>query len=260
MTVRQLQIDDVSSVTAMIRDCFDSELWPYMTFAQHGIDDFLAVFLNYPQSSRDRDSIVLCEEGALLAFADFRLSDDQNGFLSYICVDPEARGRGAARGLIQDFISRHPLLQTLQLDVFRENAAAVALYKKLGFQTKDTSAWVSRQLPESRVGEIRTFSLATSLAAYDAYGFCEIDVALGGTRIKVGVLGPSTLKLPMEHFENDELIAGLHEMFPKLERAFSVVSESALRGLDVDHKIVNVTERMALAIPSSMNLLPKGAP
>ena len=248
MTIRKMHLDDVPVVAEMVRDSFDSQFWPFMIYAQHGIAAFLSVPLQYPGSSPEQHSLVLSREEGVQGFADFRVLNDRAGFLSYICVKPTARGHGVATNLIMHFLSHHPHLTELRLDVFRGNAPALAMYKKLGFESRGSAAWVTRALPAPH-GSVAITSLAISLAAYSVYGFCEFDVLLNRERVKVGLLGPNVLRCStIESFGNDKLLASLHQMFPHADSAFAVVSEAAVADLQVAHQVVNLSDRMTLDI------------
>lgn len=46
-------------------------------------------------------------------------------------VDPDARGTGIGRALVEDALRRHPGLST---DVNEQNAQAIGFYERLGFE------------------------------------------------------------------------------------------------------------------------------
>ena len=58
-----------------------------------------------------------------------------------ISVAPEAQGKGVGTALMQamcDFADRWMQVQRIQLDVYTDNTAAIALYRKFGFETEAT--------------------------------------------------------------------------------------------------------------------------
>jgi ribosomal protein S18 acetylase RimI-like enzyme len=61
--------------------------------------------------------------------------DNQTAELISMWVAPEARGSGVARALVEVVLgwARDNQLRELQLDVFEENARAIAFYTKMGF-------------------------------------------------------------------------------------------------------------------------------
>jgi ribosomal protein S18 acetylase RimI-like enzyme len=244
--IRELRVDDLPLVVEMVRDSFDSRRLPFMVYSQLGIVKFLSVPLQYPESSPDRYPVVLTDEEGVQGYADFRILDERVGFLSYICVKPQARGRGVATRLIDSFLSRFPELNELQLDVFNDNAPARRMYEKLGFKRKWSSSWITRSLPEPH-GSCEIPALATSLAAFALYGFCELEVLVDQGNVKVGLLGEALFKSPsVEAFDNDALWAALREVFPPAKCAFAVVRETDLSAVKVAYVVVNVTDRMTL--------------
>lgn len=55
------------------------------------------------------------------------------GFIANVAVHPTARRRGVARALVQTAIDQGTHLDRLTLEVRSSNAAAIALYRTLGF-------------------------------------------------------------------------------------------------------------------------------
>lgn len=245
-SIRNLTLDDVPTVVQMVRDSFDSRLRPFMIYGQHGMVNFLSVPLEFPECKSDRQQLVMEIEGAIVGFADFRLLGDGAGFLSYICVASHARGQGVATRLIDFFLASHPDVTELSLDVFRENSSARALYSKLGFESKYTSAWVTRSVPDPS-GSVAIPALPASIAAFRAHGFCELGVKLGQDSFNVGLIGAQTVRCPStSSFENDALLSGLRGVFPHVDRAFAIVLESDLPSLRVRHELVTLADRMQL--------------
>lgn len=252
--IRHFELSDVAEVVGMIRNSFDPDFWPFMVYTQHGIGEFLSVPLKYPGSAPERYAVVATgtpNRVGLRGYADFRLLQEGVGFLSYICVPPESRGEGIATRLVETFIANHPNVKELHLDVFRENLPARSLYNKMGFKVEDSTAWVTRDLPAVRDPlEIR--SLATSIASEQVYGFCELEVVLNQSEIRVGILGRSVLRcFSEESFANDGLLGGMRRMFSELECAFAVVPEASLVDLTTKHKVINRSDRMVLNLRES---------
>jgi hypothetical protein len=153
-----------------------------------------------------------------------------------------------ATSLIAQFLELNPDLTQLQLDVFRDNDAAVGLYDKLGFATQSSGAWVTRPLPVAD-GFVEVASLPTSLAAHRAYGFCELDIVGPVHSVRIGLLGEKVLKCPTaDTFMNDRLLAALRQTFHGVDRAFAVLPLAEASELAVEHEVVNLTDRMTLAL------------
>jgi ribosomal protein S18 acetylase RimI-like enzyme len=86
------------------------------------------------------------EDGQLVAMAGERLRLANYVELSAICTHPRARGRGLAehlvRCLMRDAFARG---QTPFLHVLPENAAAISLYRKLGFAVRTEIQYLWRK-------------------------------------------------------------------------------------------------------------------
>jgi len=79
-------------------------------------------------------------EGRMSAFAALYCNDPEgvSAFLSMVAVDPQRRGTGLAMHLLGAAIDylRQQGFAVLRLEVYPDNAAALRLYEKLGFERK----------------------------------------------------------------------------------------------------------------------------
>ena len=75
------------------------------------------------------------EEGSIVAYVGSSF-DFWEAEVLLVCVKPSHRRRGIAEGLLKDIISHYKKLnkETIFLEVAESNAAAQALYFKLGFK------------------------------------------------------------------------------------------------------------------------------
>lgn len=80
------------------------------------------------------------EHGALRAFAGVHVFAPTCAALGNVATAPEARGRGHARRCLVALVEalRSSGVETIGLNVEADNAAAIGLYKKLGFETAAT--------------------------------------------------------------------------------------------------------------------------
>ncbi|AWT14513.1 N-acetyltransferase [Stenotrophomonas maltophilia] len=86
---------------------------------------------------------LLAEQGQCLGFGQYWMTDAGTAHLGRIIVSPLARGRGLGRLLMQALSAQAMCeagAQCLTLRVYRDNAAAVSLYRDLGFQQVDASS------------------------------------------------------------------------------------------------------------------------
>jgi ribosomal protein S18 acetylase RimI-like enzyme len=82
-------------------------------------------------------------DGKLIGVAGFFVESGaksaHRGRIWGVYVRPAARGRGVAGALLEHLIAHaRPLVEQVHLSVVTENAAAVALYRRLGFTTYGT--------------------------------------------------------------------------------------------------------------------------
>lgn len=87
--------------------------------------------------------VLLDEQGDCMGFGQYWLTDPGTAHLGRIIVSPLARGRGLGRVLMQRLGAealRPPGVRRLTLRVYRDNAAALALYRDLGFQPVEAAS------------------------------------------------------------------------------------------------------------------------
>lgn len=248
--IRLLSVEDVPAVTEMVKKSFAPALWPYMTYTQRGIGRFLEVALLHPLSVDPRFLVVATDEESEepIGFADFKLGDDGVGFLSYICVESTARGKGVATMIFDRFLLEHPELTEVKLDTFRDNASARALYARWGFAVESSTCWITRQLPPASE-PARISGLAVSLAAYELYGFCELNLVTPERPVRVGLMGDSVLRcFDSATFEDEVILGGVSATFDRLDTAFAVVSQSEERKIATPHDVLLVSDRMSLSL------------
>ncbi|WP_411701478.1 GNAT family N-acetyltransferase [Conyzicola sp.] len=246
-----VRADDTKQIVDLVRSSFDESRAPFLAYAQPGMAAHLAVAVTHPAATPDRVLVSARAVGddRLLGFADFRVLGDGVGFLSYVAVDESARGEGIATALISEFLAARPHIVTMKLDVFRDNEPARRLYARLGYEHESTSAWATRPVP-SGGSEPQVAGLPNALAAYSAYGFCELAVATASTSATVGLLGPSILNArSLTAFLDDDLLAGVATMFPDLSTVFVSVPEAALTEITVHYRLEGLSDRMSLAVP-----------
>ncbi len=86
---------------------------------------------------------LLDEQGVCVGFGQYWMTGAGTAHLGRIIVSPLARGRGLGRLLVQSLSAqalRESGIQRLTLRVYRDNSAAVALYRDLGFQQVEASS------------------------------------------------------------------------------------------------------------------------
>ena len=79
-------------------------------------------------------------DGRIVGMAGFAresgLKDRHKGFIWGMFVQPEVQGQGVGKALLQALLSAAAeVVEQVKLTVVADNAAAIALYRKLGFET-----------------------------------------------------------------------------------------------------------------------------
>jgi [ribosomal protein S18]-alanine N-acetyltransferase len=125
--VRPVEPEDLPALTALERAAFPEDPW-----SRRALADELA-----PTSLFDAFQLAACprdDPGRIVGYAAFRHVLDE-GELLRLAVWPKARGTGIGRHLLEaglDRLARRGVRRCL-LEVRRGNAAALALYERLGF-------------------------------------------------------------------------------------------------------------------------------
>jgi ribosomal protein S18 acetylase RimI-like enzyme len=73
-------------------------------------------------------------DGVVAATAAWRPRDDGSAYLSNIAVDPDFRRRGIARAATEFLLEEASACARIDLVTHPDNAAAIALYRSLGFR------------------------------------------------------------------------------------------------------------------------------
>ena len=121
-TVVPMTYDHVPQVASIERQCFPDP-WSERMLREH-LDNQCAAAL----AAVDRDGKVLGYAGVLVVL--------DEGYITNVAVAPQYRRRGIASALLGVFdrFARGNHLAFLTLEVRASNAAAIALYEKLGYR------------------------------------------------------------------------------------------------------------------------------
>lgn len=257
MNIRDAVLQDLPAVQALIQASFADELRPYMTATQAGAASFLSVFVGHPHLYPERTYLVAeAEDVGLLGYAEYRLLEGQTGFLSYICVSPSARGQGVATRLMHRYLDLHPGVQRMQLDVFAQNAPALRLYCKLGFQADAETVWLrSPILPASPLAvpaDLRLENLPAALAMHERYGFCELQGTFRGAPFKVGRIGAHVLRcFHAQNFSDTDFQCAMQSVLPELQEALLITS-AASQPVQAVGQEINRSIRMTWHVPDHL--------
>ncbi|MBZ9753153.1 GNAT family N-acetyltransferase [Deinococcus sp. HMF7604] len=230
LTIAPLEPADAPAAQRLVRESFAPRLHPYMTATQQGSEAFLAAYLQAAALHPDRLYLgAKSQDSELLGYAEFRQSDPHTGFLSYICVSPQARGQRLAQRLIEDHLAQSPHLREMQLDVFADNLPALTLYRRMGFEEASRTTWWGRALPSPAAGAVQLLNWPQALAAFERYGFCELHLRFAGREVRLGRMGERVLRCPSPaEFADDGLLATVGAGFPALQEALLIAPASPL--------------------------------
>ena len=249
-----MKSSDLPSVGAMLSGCFEPELRPYLTYAQHGIKTFLEVHLVHPESFPGKLYYVATDaDDLVIGFAEFRLSAANVGFLSYICVADHARGLGVATSLIEHFVLSHGRVERLELDVFHDNLPALRLYEKLGFTHHSKNVWLRRYLPLPSTA-LSLSHFPVSAATHAAYGFCELQVEWQAQNVRLGRIGANVLRcFDLRSFNDDALLASAKATFASLTEALTILPVGEAAPFPSGTVTVTLSNRMVKTFDGKTN-------
>lgn len=125
-SVKRLTLDDAERVTELHAHCFDTS-WPLSDMEAHIQNDLV---LGWGADGLSDDI-----SGNISGFIIIRIVFEQSEVLT-LAVDPNARRQGIAEKLLQAAGERlqKKSVKSLFLDVAEDNLAAIALYRKAGFE------------------------------------------------------------------------------------------------------------------------------
>lgn len=135
----------------------------------------------------------------ILGFAQI-LQTEKSIHLNHLVVKPSVRCRGLGDLLLQDVILRaHANGRPVTLDVDSRNIGAVRFYERANFkiERRTSVALIPR---ESGFMPLR---LVDNCEDYKKFGFCYIDCQFPTCRIKIGIVGKQTLRLPVSNIPSD---------------------------------------------------------
>lgn len=220
--IRTLTLADTEPAARLVAASFAERLHPYMTYTQAGASQYLALPLRYPNLFPRRRLRAVGPPGAPVAFAEWQSLHDDSLFLSYICVDPAARGRGIAEAMIRDEVGQF-VTRSIALDVFEDNGPALGLYGRLGFKrTVQNAVWSRRRLPVAQ-GSISVRDGVAAAASLDRYGFCEMTGADERGEFQFGIIGTSVIRCrDADLFDDDTRLGSIRALFPAVTEALFI--------------------------------------
>lgn len=241
LRVRQAEPDDLPWIAELVRDSFDESLLPYLVAAQSGIVEWWRVVLEHPESfAATRFLVAVSGSEERLAYAELKELDATTGFLSYVAVDPGARGHGVATALLAAYLRDAPHLEAMELDVFADNASARRLYDRLGFVETARATWWAAPLEPGPQRPGAVTDLHAVLARHRTYGFTDLVADPRGSGVRFGILGREVLRcFTLETFDDPAAQATVRALFPGLTRRFAVLPGDVAPGVPAAEPLVH---------------------
>lgn len=236
---------DAGVAGQLLRESYAPTLRPFITHAQTGVDDYLTAVLQHPTLFTDAElSVAVDDDDRVVGFCEFTVRQGTS-HLGYVCVSPEARGRGVATALIHEYLDRSRP-HDVTLDVFTDNAAARALYDRLGFTEESQRSWYVRPLPAPTTPPV-VLNGAEAVAAHTRYGFSNLTVSTATGLRTLGRTGDGVLRCrAVDDFADDELLASVRACFPGLTEALVIVPGSGEQPQVPDQTVVTRSARLVL--------------
>lgn len=223
--VRPMARADLAAVASLLRHAYETSVSHFLTYCQHGVGDFFADGLDHAFLTDGVTRAVAEMNGRVVGFAEWRALAHDETLLTHVCVAEDLRGVGVARMLLESHLQELATDGVVSLDVFLHNKSAVRLYDRLGFEMTSLPApWIQRPIDQtvdqpSRPVTVRDAS--SSIAMYERYGFCYVNVERASQTSTFGLIGPHTLRLSsIDELQDDSLLADARTLFPSLTRAF----------------------------------------
>jgi ribosomal protein S18 acetylase RimI-like enzyme len=227
MLTRPMAQKDAHAVGELLRAGFSSELQQYIIYCQLGVEEYLSVVISWPRAfPAHRLYVAENSGGRIVGFSEFRTISSSTCLLSYICVADDARGAGLAEQMLITHLDLCPEFDTVQLDVFSHNVAALRLYTRLGFIQTGTKRWWQRALPEpvtAGVSPLEIADLHVFQAASGKYGFGMIRCTYEGETSDVGLTSPTVIRAgTLDVYGNDDLLGQLRGFLPQTQQVLFI--------------------------------------
>jgi [ribosomal protein S18]-alanine N-acetyltransferase len=131
--VRQATLEDCEPLAAGMRSVVEEGRW-LATESNTSVEELRERFRQAVES-REQVLLILEEDGELLGSVGMHPSHARGVLSLGMWVLPEWRGRGGGRLLMEAALKARPEdAHKIELEVFDDNAAAIGLYRSMGFE------------------------------------------------------------------------------------------------------------------------------
>ena len=135
---------DFDIISSWIKDERSHAMWCANRFQYPLVkSDFLSVLSEMKQRTGDHPFVAATDDDKAVGFLCYSLNHDlAEGRMKFVIVDPEYRGKGTAREMLQLALT-HAFedadAKCVSLIVFSENPRAKKCYEKIGFRERNSS-------------------------------------------------------------------------------------------------------------------------
>ncbi|WP_435347665.1 GNAT family N-acetyltransferase [Haloarchaeobius sp. HRN-SO-5] len=138
MDYRHATVDDVAAIQRVAERSWDHDYPAILTreSAREAVHDWYSTGqLEHDATAADVRLLVACEDDEVVGFA-HGIVDDETGTLLRVYVDPDHRGKGAGRALVEYSIDEFSTagVERVEAMVLAENEPGNEFYSALGFE------------------------------------------------------------------------------------------------------------------------------
>ncbi len=193
---RPARPDDAEAIVAIARRALPDAVTAISVLQSPGyvlyVRDTIAT-----EGRRDGHCYLVAEHNGLVCGMAHLLLEEKSCHLNYIAVDETARGRGVGAELLKSGVrDRGAEMEVMTLDVFEDNARAVAWYRGLGFVETGRTTWSEFALEGLVPGAIEGVAVYPDpCSSGERYGFSALEMHAGDGVTTLGLPGPKRFRL-----------------------------------------------------------------
>ncbi|MBN8209772.1 GNAT family N-acetyltransferase [Bacillus sp. NTK071] len=211
--IKPLLETDADSIPALTETGVRRDVFPLTIYSSPNYRLFVK---NAMKNHSDARFFGAYMEGHFLGFAEWRTQKEQL-FLNNIAINKEQRGLGVATLLYEHGRStlKTPSMNSIALDVFKDNIGARSWYEKMGYDVHDVTYWHVAQQRAKPVSEKVTYQVMNREQAdehHQKYGFSMLTIETKQGQYSIGRITDSCFRINEEGKVDLDLIGALYEL------------------------------------------------